>query len=65
LELIRSFGNGCGTGLEFDHKLDISVWWHTRQLFRKDIRVLAHYWNFIKRGDNGHIGTRIDIVLER
>jgi hypothetical protein len=51
--------------LEFYHKLDISVWWHTRQLIRKDIRILAHYWNFIKRGDNGHIGTRIGTVLER
>jgi hypothetical protein len=51
--------------LEFDHKLDISVWWHTRQLIRKDIRILTHYWNFIKRGDNGHIGTRVGTVLER
>jgi hypothetical protein len=43
------------TRLEFDYKLDISVWWHTRQLIRKDIWILAHYWNFIKGGDNGHI----------
>jgi hypothetical protein len=61
----KVFGNGCGTRLEFDHKLDISVWWHARQLIRKDIRILTHYWNFIKRGDNGHIGTRVGTVLER
>jgi hypothetical protein len=47
------------------YKLNISVWWHTRQLIRKDVRILTHYWNFIKRGDNGHIGTRVGTVLER
>jgi hypothetical protein len=51
--------------LEFDYKLDISVWWHTRKLIRKDIRVLTHYWNFLKRGDNGHIGTGVGTILER
>jgi hypothetical protein len=51
--------------LEFYYKLDISVWWHTRQLIRKDVWILTHYWNFIKRGDNGHIGTRGGTFLER
>jgi hypothetical protein len=48
--------------LEFNYELNISVWWYTRQL---DIRMLTHYWDFIKRGDNGHIGTRVGIVLEQ
>jgi hypothetical protein len=51
--------------LEFDYKLDISVWWHTRQLIRENIRVLTHYWNLIKGGDNGRIGTRVGTVPER
>jgi hypothetical protein len=51
--------------LEFNYKLDISVWWHTRQLVRKDVWILTNYWNFIDRGDNGHIGTRVCTVLER
>jgi hypothetical protein len=38
---------------------------HTRQFVRKNICVLTNYWNFIKMGDNGHIGTRVCTVLER
>jgi hypothetical protein len=51
--------------LEFDYKLNISVWWHTRQLVRKYVRILTDYWNFLKKGDNGRIGTRVCTVLER
>jgi hypothetical protein len=47
--------------LEFNYKLDISA----RQLVRKDVWILTNYWNFIERGDNGHIGTRVCTVLER
>jgi hypothetical protein len=49
----------------FNYKINIFVWWHTRQLIRKYIRILTHYWNIIERGDNVHIGTRIGTVLER
>jgi hypothetical protein len=47
------------------YKLNISVRRHAGQLIRKDIRIVTHYWNFSKRGDNGHIGTRVSTVLER
>jgi hypothetical protein len=48
-------------------RFSIKIWGftHTRQLVREDVRILTHYWNFIKRGDNGHIGTRVGTVLER
>jgi hypothetical protein len=35
------------------------------QLIRKDIGILANYWNFIKVRSNGHIGTVVCTILER
>jgi hypothetical protein len=63
--MVRALGNGCGTRLEFNHKLDIPVWWHARQFIGKDTRIFTNYWNFIKMRSNGHISTRVYTVLER
>jgi hypothetical protein len=35
-----------------------------RQFIRKNIWIPTNYWNFFKMGDNGHIGTRVCIVLK-
>jgi hypothetical protein len=51
--------------LKFNYKLNIPVWWHARQLLKKDIRILTNYWNFIKVRSDGHIGARVCTVLER
>jgi hypothetical protein len=51
--------------LEFNHKLDISVWWYARQLIGKDIEILTNYWNFVKVRSNGHMGARVCTILER
>jgi hypothetical protein len=31
----------------------------------ENISVLTNYWNFIKMGDNSHIGRRVHTILER
>jgi hypothetical protein len=45
--------------LEFNHKLDILVWWHAKQFSEKDIMIFTHRWNFIRVRGNGQIGTRV------
>jgi hypothetical protein len=61
----KVFGNARSAQLEFDHKLDIPVWWQARQFIRKDIRIFTNYRNFFKVRDNGHIGTRVCTILKR
>jgi hypothetical protein len=41
--MVRSFGNEGSARVEFNHKLDIPVWWHARQFIGKDIWIFTDY----------------------
>jgi hypothetical protein len=51
--------------LKFDNELDVSVWWHSRQVIWKDIGVLTDYRNIFYFDVCDGISTRVQILLLR
>jgi hypothetical protein len=51
--------------LKFNDELDVSVWWHSRQVVWKDIGILTDYRNIFYFNVCDSIGTRMEIFLLR
>jgi hypothetical protein len=51
--------------LKFNNELDISVWWHPRQVVWKDIGILTDYRNIFYFNVCANIGKRVKILLLR
>jgi hypothetical protein len=51
--------------LKLNNELDVSVWWHSRQITRKDIGILTDYRNIFYFNICDSIGIRVKILLLR
>jgi hypothetical protein len=51
--------------LKFNNELDVSIWWHSRQVIWKDIRVLIDYRNIFYFDVRDGISTRVQILWLR
>jgi hypothetical protein len=45
--------------LKFNDKLDVSIWWHSRQVVWKDIGVFTYYRNILDLDICDGIGARM------
>jgi hypothetical protein len=51
--------------LKFNDELDVSVWWHSRQVVWKDIGVFTDYRNIFDLDICDSISARVQIFLLR
>jgi hypothetical protein len=51
--------------LKFNNELDVSIWWHSRQVIWKDIGILTDYRNIFYFKVYDSIGTRVKKLLLR
>jgi hypothetical protein len=49
--------------LKFNDKLDVSIWWHSRQVIWKDIGILTDYRNILYFDVGDGISARMQILL--
>jgi hypothetical protein len=51
--------------LKFNDELDVSVWWHSRQVVWKDIGVFTYYRNILDFDICDGISARVQTLLLR